>query len=164
MTEQTKIVEEVEDVVEEVKANTESVVATVVDTANKLYFASLGAVSYAQEEIVGFSKNVYGEVETRIEKFRSESDTFAEDLISRGETFQADARTRIEDVIKARRTDVESIASDATKPFDGAFDAVMSNFNLPSQDSIEELNKKIGSLGRKIDNLRRAQEKAMAEA
>ena len=162
MAKETKIVKEVEDVVEEVKVGTESVVATVVDTANKLYLASLGAVSYAQEEIVEVSKSVYGEFEARIEKLRGESDSFADELIARGSTFQADARTRIEDVLNSSRSEVESFTNGATKTVDGAFDTVLSNFNIPSQNSIEDLNKKIGSLGRKIDKLRKAQEEAIA--
>lgn len=128
--------------------------------ANKVYLAGLGAVVTAQEEAFELVKAAREDTDNRFGALRENSEKLTNQFVERGESFHTDNITRINEMIDERRNTVgETVQTVSTKAND-TFNGVMGRLNIPTADSVDALNKQIGSLGRKIDNLRKSQNNA----
>jgi polyhydroxyalkanoate synthesis regulator phasin len=61
-----------------------------------------------------------------------------------------------------RRAQLKERRQELTQRVDQRVEELLHRINIPTKDSIEELSKSLGSLGRKVDKLRREQEKSIA--
>ena len=100
-----------------------------VAAARKLLLASVGAVSLAQEEI----------------------ESFVNQLVERGEVAERDGRRLLNDVMEKRKSQVKEVESD----LEGRIEDALSRLNVPTKADIEALGRKITSLTRKVDALKK---------
>lgn len=160
------IIEPVAEAVAVVEDQVEKRVGMLPETAHKLFLAGLGAVMLAQDEIVKLWESMRSSVEERGRDWRERSESFAHDLIERGDKFQVDRRQRIDEVMQSRREQItrrrEEVMQRVNARVDEAAHKLVERVNLPTKDAFEDLNKQLGSLGRKLDKMRREQEKAVA--
>ena len=100
-----------------------------VAAARKLLLASVGAVSLAQEEI----------------------ESFINQLVERGEVAERDGRRLLNDVMEKRKNQVKEVEGD----LEGRIEDALSRLNVPTKADIEALGRKITSLTRKVDALKK---------
>jgi poly(hydroxyalkanoate) granule-associated protein len=124
-------VEVMEETVEEKELN------PMLDAARKVLLAGIGAVALAQEEI----------------------EEFVGKLIDRGEIAEKDGRKLINDIIEKRRKKVEETADSAEEQLDKRIESLLDRMNVPTKSDIEALSAKIVTLTKKVDELKKAQDK-----
>ncbi len=100
------------------------------ETARKVLLAGVGAVSLAQSEI----------------------EDFVNKLVERGEIREKDGRKLINELRDKRRNQTKK----AEKELDKRLDDILARLNIPTRSDIDELNKKIAALTKKIDELKKA--------
>lgn len=103
------------------------------DMARKVLLASIGAVALTQEEI----------------------EKFVVRLVDRGEIAEKDGRKLIKDIMEKRRTKTRKVRADAENEFDGRLADILGRMNIPRKSDIDELNKKISELSKKVDSLKK---------
>ena len=157
MAKNTKVADEVVEV-EEITAEFETRLTKVRETAHKGFLAYIGAFAMAADEVVELSKTAREQFNTRIEETRGNTDTLASNMIERGTNFQTDARKRIDEVLEGRRGTLNEQTEKVVNVVEKRVEELLARVNLPTKDSIEQLNKRINSLGRKIDKVRKDQE------
>ncbi|GAB4152949.1 MAG: hypothetical protein Fur0021_18190 [Candidatus Promineifilaceae bacterium] len=116
---------------------------TVYDAAHKVVLAGLGLVSLAQEEL--------GDL---LEK----GEDFTNKLIERGADVEKDGREMFSKIMKEQRKQVKKTVNKAEDRVSGYSEEILTRFNVPTASDIEDLSKKVASLSRKVDRLRKAQE------
>jgi poly(hydroxyalkanoate) granule-associated protein len=124
-------VEVMEETVEEKELN------PMLDVARKVLLAGIGAVALAQEEV----------------------EEFVGKLIDRGEIAEKDGRKLINDIIEKRRKKVEETADSAEEQLDKRIESLLDRMNVPTKSDIEALSAKIVTLTKKVDELKKAQDK-----
>ena len=128
---------EIEIVTEEVESSWETTRKQIADYSRKLFLASLGVMGMAQDNLNDAWKS---------------SQKFADKLVERGETFEEKnlrrARKQVED-------QGEEIVDKAKTRFDETVETVINRLQLPTRNTITDLEKQIAALGRKIDRLRK---------
>jgi len=100
------------------------------ETARKVLLAGIGAVSLAQSEI----------------------EDFVNKLVERGEIREKDGRKLIDELREKQRKQTQK----AEKELDKRLDDILARLNIPTRSDIEELNKKIAALTKKIDELKKS--------
>ena len=108
------------------------------DIAQKTFYVGLGAVDMAREEITQF-----------VEKTQERTNEMIDRFIERGETVQKDGRKEIE----KRRKEVDKRTSKVQAELDTRIEKVLHRLNVPTKTDIEELNKKLNNLIRKVNAL-----------
>ena len=128
---------EIEIVTEEVETSWETTRKQIAEYSRKLFLASLGVMGMAQDNLNDAWKS---------------SQKFADKLVERGETFEEKnlrrARKQVED-------QGEEIVDKAKTRFDETVETVINRLQLPTRNTITDLEKQIAALGRKIDRLRK---------
>ncbi len=152
------IVEVEETVVESAK----NLIVEARDNAHKAFSASLGAVMWVNDEVNEFVGEFRGKTEKQVDEVKDSADSVASKMIERGANIQTDTRKRIEEVVEARRAALNERTDVVLSKFDGVVESLLTRVNLPTKDSIDQLNKKINTLGRKIDQVRKQQENLAA--
>lgn len=99
------------------------------ETARKVLLAGIGAVSLAQSEI----------------------EDFVNKLVERGEIREKDGRKLIDELREKQRKQTQK----AEKELDKRLDDILARLNIPTRSDIDELNKKIAALTKKIDELKK---------
>jgi poly(hydroxyalkanoate) granule-associated protein len=107
------------------------------DMARKVLLAGIGAVALAQEEV----------------------EEFVGKLIDRGEIAEKDGRKLINDIIEKRKKKVEETADSAEEQLDKRIESLLDRMNVPTKTDIEALSSKIVALTKKVDELKKAQDK-----
>lgn len=129
--------------VENVQKQVNTVVETVTGTAHKVFQAGLGAAALVQENVVSLFDR---------------SETFASKLVERGETTEKDGRKMFNEFIEPYQKRMRDNTKRAEKQFNDYTEMALNRVNIPSASNIEDLNKKIASLSRKVDQLKKGQE------
>lgn len=133
---------EIEVVTEEIETTTwETTRKQIAEYSRKLFLASLGAVGMAQDNLS--------------EAWES-SQKFADKLVERGETFEEKNLRRAR---KEAQEQVEEVMDKGKSRFDETVETVITRLQLPTRNTIADLEKQIASLGRKIDRIRKEQDK-----
>lgn len=101
------------------------------EMARKVLLAGIGAVALTQEEI---------------EKFVSK-------LVERGEIAEKDGRKLIKDVMEKRRKKGEEVQDEVEDEFGRRMEEVLARMNIASKSDIDELNRKLTTLTKKLDEL-----------
>ncbi len=114
------------------------------ELAHKVLLASIGVVAVAQEEI----------------------ESFVNRLIERGEIAEKDGRSMIKDILEKRRASAESAQKRAQSGLDKRVEEILDRLNVPTKSDIDDLGKKITTLTRKVDQLKKqlAEQEKAAEA
>jgi poly(hydroxyalkanoate) granule-associated protein len=143
---------------EEVSENSFSVT----EMAHKSIQVSLGAVDMAQAEVVALMEKVQKSVQELVEKSQKNVNELVNEMVERGAKVEEDGRARINTFVENRRKQVDSTISDASDNLnlDGRIESVLHTMNVPTKNDIEELNKKVGLLTRKVNALLKAQKDA----
>lgn len=128
------------------------------EAARKVFLASLGALVLAQEELGNFM----GDTENFINRLVEDTEAFIQKLIDRGAIAEKDGRQLIEDLVEKRsakaREAAQDLAQRAESTLDKGLEDLLGRMNVPTRHDIATLTKKINSLSRKVDQLRKAQE------
>lgn len=129
--------------VEKVQKQANTVFDTVTGTAHKFFQVGLGAAAMAQEGVVALIDN---------------SESFANKLVERGETTEKDGRKMVNEFVEPYQKQAKDRSKQAEKRFNEFSESTLNRLNIPSASNIEDLNKKVASLSRKVDQLKKAQE------
>jgi poly(hydroxyalkanoate) granule-associated protein len=157
--ENTKSVSEaVEEVVEVVEERVASDGWALIDYARKVFHASLGLAVVAQEEVGNF----VGDTENRVNKLFEDTEGFINKLIEKGAIAEKDGRNLISELSEKRKQQIEETSQKVSK-MDERIERFMNRMNIPTRRDMDELSTKIGSLSRKVDQLKKATKDA-AEA
>lgn len=97
---------------------------------HKVLLASFGAVALAQDEI----------------------EDFVQRLIDRGEIAEKDGRKMLNDVVDRRKKQLEK----AEGQMDDRIEEVLHRMNVPTKADIDALSRKISTLTKKVDELKKA--------
>ncbi len=154
--------EEIVEIEETVVDTAKTIVAEARENAHKAFSAGLGAVMWVNEEVTDLVGEFRGKTEKQVDEAMDSADSVTTKMIDRGTNFQADARKRIEEVVESRRAALNERTDVVLSKFDGVVESLLTRVNLPTKDSIDQLNKKINTLGRKIDQVRKQQESIAA--
>jgi poly(hydroxyalkanoate) granule-associated protein len=103
----------------------------VLANARKVLLAGIGVVALAQEEI----------------------EDFVNRLIERGEIAEKDGRKLMNDVLERRKKQVQ----DAESELEGKIEEILNRMNVPTKADIEALSRKITTLTKKVDELKKGQ-------
>ena len=118
----------------------------VTGTAHKTFQFGLGAVVVAQDSAMGFVKN---------------ANAYTDKLAERGEGVEKNGRERFSGLVESRRNRVKDVTGGVTGKVGTAVnessEAVLGLANVPTAADVEDLNKQVSSLGRKIDKMRKEQ-------
>jgi len=129
-----------------VRERTSSTVNFVTGAAHKTFLVGLGAVAMTRDSLQGAVKN---------------ANDMTGRLAERGEEVSGERRERVGSLVKNRRTDVRDAAEKMGTAVETAVtdnsDKVLNRANIPTATDVEALDKKVGSLGRKIDKMRKEQ-------
>ncbi len=123
----------------------EKTVEMFTDTARKAFLAGLGFAALAQDELEQLVEN---------------AGDFADKLVERGEKLDKRSRERVERLMQERRDQVKDQTGKAEKRLTEVSGELLNRFNVPTATDIEDLNKKVAALSRKVDRLRKEQEAA----
>lgn len=107
------------------------VLTPIKNTARTIVLAGLGAVALGKEEI----------------------ETVLERLIEKGEVAEKDGRKMVNDLFERRKKDVTEAEGKVESMFDKRFEGILNRINMPSKGDIDSLNRKVGSLARKVEDL-----------
>ena len=129
---------EIEVVTEEVETTWETTRKQIAEYSRKLFLASLGVVGMAQDNLNDAWES---------------SQKFADKLVERGETFEEKNLRRAR---KEAEEQMEEVVEKGKNRFD---ETVITRLQLPTRNTITDLEKQIASLGRKIDRIRKDQDK-----
>jgi len=132
---------EIEIVTEEVETSWETTRKQIADYSRKFFLASLGVVGMAQDNLNDAWKS---------------SQKFADKLVERGETFEEKNLRRARKQVEEQG---EEVVEKAKNRFDETIETVINRLQLPTRNTITDLEKQIAALGRKIDRIRKEQEK-----
>lgn len=147
------------DQIEAVEDAVQEEATALLDTARKVLMASVGAVVMAGES-----------AEKQFGSFFKDVETFVGKLVERGEIAEKDGRQLIADVVEKRTATLKQLtgqaretAESAEEATSGRIDSLITRLNVPTKSDIDTLTKKIGTLNRKVDQLKKAQ-KAVIKA
>ena len=132
----------VTETVEIVQEQVESTVEMVTGTAHKLFWFGLGAAAIVQENLKALVKN---------------TNDYANKMVEKGEEAEKDGRKRFNEFVEPYQKEVKDRVKEAGKQFNNLSENVLNRINVPSASNIESLNKKVAGLGRKVDQLKKAQ-------
>lgn len=131
-----------------------------VDAARKVLLASLGAIVLAQEELGNFM----GDTENFINKLVEDAEAFINKLVERGALAEKDGRQLISEMLEKRthrsRETAHELVQRAESGLDKGMVDVLNRMNIPTKNDIEALTKKINTLSRKVDKLKKTQAEA----
>ncbi len=131
-----------------------------VDAARKVLLASLGAIVLAQEELGNFM----GDTENFINKLVEDAEAFINKLVERGALAEKDGRQLISEMLEKRthrpREAAHELVQRAESGLDKGMVDVLNRMNIPTKNDIEALTKKINTLSRKVDKLKKTQAEA----
>ena len=103
------------------------------EMARKVLLAGIGAMALTQEEI---------------EKFVSK-------LVERGEIAEKDGRKLIKDIMERRRTKTAEVRAETEDELEKRMEDVLARMNIASKSDIDGLNRKITTLTKKLDDLKK---------
>jgi poly(hydroxyalkanoate) granule-associated protein len=103
------------------------------EAARKVLLASIGAVALAQDEV----------------------EDFVNKLVERGEIAEQDGRKLVRDVMEKRKKTTQG----AEEGLDKRVEELLSRMNVPTKADVEALSAKITTLTRKVDELKKVEEK-----
>ncbi|MCP5094984.1 MAG: hypothetical protein GY943_05495 [Chloroflexi bacterium] len=128
--------------VEKVQDRFEDTFGFVTSTVHKFFLAGLGAVTMVQENVMNLVEN---------------SESFANKLVEKGETTEKDGIKMFNEFVEPYQDEVKDRVKEVEKQFSDLSENVLNRINVPSATNIETLNKKVTGLGRKVDQLKKAQ-------
>lgn len=132
----------------------------VVEAARKVLLASLGAIVLAQEELGNFM----GDTENFINRLLEDAEAFIDKLVERGALAEKDGRQLIAEMVEKRTQRTREAAREFTQRAESSLDRgmedILNRMNVPTKTDIEALTKKVNSLSRKVDKLKKTQGEA----
>ena len=135
--------------IDTVQNNVTDVFTFVAGTTRKLLLASLGVAGVAQDEVSGFLH---------------EDDVFLTRLVDRGGKMIEDSRAKAGELFEKRSTQASEVVDKGVKTIDEVNDELLHRLGFPTIADVQDLDKKITALGRKIDRTSRALEQAKDES
>lgn len=115
----------------------------VIDNAHKLFQAGLGIVAVGQEWLSDAQEETGG---------------FVKKLLERGEALEQDGRKFVDTVIEKRKKQADDLMVRTEDQLETRVTQVLERLNVPSKEDINALTKKIDTLSRKVNELKKARE------
>ncbi|MEM7335378.1 MAG: phasin family protein [Chloroflexota bacterium] len=124
--------------VEIIEENVETFVESATSSARKVVHTGLGAVATVRENA---------------EKLYADTNSYTNELAEKGFGISEERRQAFNEFVEPYQERVRVIGDDVEARFNKATESFLARLNIPTADSIEDLNKKIAALGRKVDKL-----------
>lgn len=132
----------VSETIEVVQEQVESTFDMVTGTARKVFWFGLGTVAFMQENLKAMVEN---------------TNTYANKMVEKGEVVEKDGRKMVNEFVEPYQKEAKDRVKEVEKQFSDLSENVLHRINVPSATNIEDLNKKVASLGRKVDQLKKSQ-------
>lgn len=126
--------------IEVIEEESKNVQDMLVENAQKALRVGIGVVGLSQDRL----SNVQGEFNEFLNK-----------ALERGEVVEGDSRQFVNGLFERRKEQVNTVTNRATNELDGRIETVLTRMNLPTKADIDTLTKKINSLTRKVDQLKK---------
>ena len=137
MTEQIEVINE-QNILEATFTN-------VTETVRRFYLMGLGTVSVVQDELVDMAERAMN---------------YTDKLVERGESVEKDGRERVESFLNTRRDQVKDTVKTVETKVGEYSETALNTVKVPTQTHVEDLSKKVASLNRKLDKMRKEQAQA----
>ena len=132
----------VSETIEVVQEQVESTYEMVTGTARKVFWFGLGTVAFVQENLKALVEN---------------TNSYATKMVEKGEVVEKDGRKMVNEFVEPYQKEVKDRVKEVEKQFTDLSENALNRVNVPSATNIEDLNKKVASLGRKVDQLKKSQ-------
>ncbi|KAA3660148.1 MAG: hypothetical protein DWQ04_20235 [Chloroflexi bacterium] len=132
----------VSETIEVVQEQVETTYEMVTGTARKVFWFGLGTVAFMQENLKALVEN---------------TNSYANKMVEKGEVVEKDGRKMVNEFVEPYQNEVKDRVKEVEKQFTDLSENVLNRVNVPSATNIEDLNKKVASLGRKVDQLKKSQ-------
>lgn len=106
-----------------------------VENGRKVMLAGLGAVTLAQEELIGLFNN----------------------LVERGTATEEKTRGMVNKQVETRQKEAQKAAKKVEKEIETRFENLLHWMNIPSKNDIEKLSRKVTTLNKKVNELSKAE-------
>lgn len=136
---------------------------TFTETAHRTLLAGVGAVLLVGDEVGNMLVEIKERAQRQAEEARSQATTRTNELIERGQRVESDLKVRFEHATEKRQSDIVETTDDAQSRLRNTVSDVLHRLNVPTRQAIEELNKNVTALARKVDRLRKTQEEQVTE-
>lgn len=90
-----------------------------------------------------------------LEDMQEDANDFVKKLLERGEEFEQDGRKFFNEMVEKRKKQADEMTDKAEQELEERVTAVLHRLNVPTKDDIAELGKKIDTLNRKVNELKR---------
>jgi len=132
----------VNETIEVVQEQVETTFEKVSGTARKVFWFGLGTVAMVQENLKALVDN---------------TNSYANKMVEKGEAAEKDGRKMFNEFVEPYQKEAKDRVKEAEKQFNELSENLLNRINIPSATNIEELNKKVAGLGRKVDQLKKSQ-------
>ncbi|WP_428776564.1 phasin family protein [Vibrio sp.] len=132
----------VNETIEVVQEQVETTFEMVTGTARKVFWFGLGTVALVQENLKALVEN---------------TNSYTNKMVEKGEVVEKDGRKMVNEFVEPYQKEVKDRVKEVEKQFNQLTENVLNRVNVPSATNIEDLNKKVAGLGRKVDQLKKAQ-------
>ena len=124
--------------VEIIEENVETFVESATNSARKAVHTGMGAVATVRENT---------------EKLFADTTSYTNELAEKGFGISEERRQAFNEFVEPYQERARTFGEDVEARFNKATESLLARLNIPTADSIEDLNKKIASLSRKVDKL-----------
>jgi poly(hydroxyalkanoate) granule-associated protein len=122
---------------------------TIRENARKLWLTGFGFFGLVQDQ--------FNTVQDRLGNVQDEMQKFFGELVERGEVVESDSREMINDLVSTYRRQAKEATSKVESEWDKQLEGVVARMNIPTSDDISKLTKKIDTLNRKVEALKKQQ-------
>lgn len=121
----------------------------VFEMAHKAFQAGLGVFAVAQDRFTVAQEKFVELTDDAQERLTG----FAHRLVKQGAELEKGSREAINELIASRRKQVQESVEETQSNFERRVEDALHSLNIPTRSDIEELNKKVATLTRKVNAL-----------
>jgi len=91
----------------------------------------------------------------QLDNVQTEASKLFSNLVERGEALETDGRKVVGDIVERRKSQAKNVTGKAETELDKRIESIINRMQMPTRNDIQELGKKVNSLNRKIDALKK---------
>lgn len=126
---------------EKIDENVETMISNATDSARRVLHAGFGAAAIARENVT---------------KLSVDREKVTNQLTERGQKVADEQRVAFNEFSEAYQKRVRDLANSLEGRLNKVTETVLTRLNIPTAESIDQLNRKVATLNRKVDKLNKA--------
>jgi len=117
--------------------------------AQKTIHLGLGAAAIAQDEIVTLFEKAQTKLNSLVEQTQQNADELMGKAVKRGSSVETDGRERVNGLVKESKKQANKVQG----TLDEQVERVLHRMNVPTRKDIEEIEKSLDALNKKLNKL-----------